>query len=74
MKIQVTLEFDVEFDLESDGETLDEDSVINSAKVGQDIVEVLHSESVIDEILENMSTEWCVTRFGVHTRLVKRIS
>lgn len=74
MKIQVTLEFDIEFDLESDGETLDEDSVINSDKVGQDIVDVLHSESFIDEILENMSTEWCVTRFRVHTRLVKRIS
>jgi len=74
MKVQVTLEFDIKFDLESDGETLQE-HVVDDTTVKRAIIDALHWDSVMDGVLDNVTdhTGFCVSSFAVFTREVESV-
>jgi hypothetical protein len=66
MKIRMTVEVDVSFDLESNGVVHDL-SVIDSDVVGQALVSVMHVDVVTDSMIEAISenTGWCVSGFSL---------
>jgi hypothetical protein len=66
MKIRMTVEVNVSFDLESDGVVHDQ-SVINSDVVGQALASVMHVDVVTDSMIEAISenTGWCVSGFSL---------
>ena len=68
MKIRVVVEVDVNFDLESDGETHTE-SAVDSDVVGQAVVEGLNNSDVADSIVELISDRsgWCVSGLTLST-------
>jgi hypothetical protein len=68
MKIRITVEVEVGFDLESDGVQHGED-VIDSDDVGQAVVSVMHTDIVTDSMIEAISerTGWVVASFALTT-------
>ena len=68
MKIRITLEVDVSFDLESDG-VLHTEAVISSDEVSQAVVSVLHTDIVTDSMIEAITDAagWCVSSFALTT-------
>ena len=68
MKIKVTLEVDIDFDLESDGVLHGED-VVDKHVVGKAVTSVLHTDIVVDSMVDAITddTGWCVLGIGVNT-------
>lgn len=69
MKIRVTLEVDVNFDLESDGEVGTEASDVDSDLVGQAVGDSLRAGEFLDEMVENITNKsgWCVNSLNLTT-------
>jgi len=62
MKFRFTVEVDIDFDLECDGEVSTEAESVDSDDVGQTIVAKLNDGSIADELVDEITdvTGWCI--------------
>jgi len=63
MKFRLTVEVDINFDLECDGEISTEAESVDSDAVGQQIVNQLVHGSFVDLLCDDVTNEtgWCIT-------------
>jgi hypothetical protein len=67
MKIRMTVEVEIKFDLESDGEVLSEENVIDSDIVGDAVVKAIKN-SIDDDYLVDAISErcgWCIQSLNI---------
>ena len=62
MKFRLTVEVDINFDLECDGEISTEAESVDSDAVGQQIVNQLVEGSFVDQLCDDITNEtgWCI--------------